>query len=50
VALISHGDTLRILMAVLAGRGPREIDWVPVVNCQALTRYRSARKRLQTGC
>lgn len=50
VALISHGDTLRILMTVLDGRGHREIDWVPVENCHALTRCRPGRKGPKTGC
>lgn len=50
VALISHGDTLRILLAVLEGLSHREIDGVPVENCQALTRHRSGRKRPQIGC
>lgn len=27
VVLVSHGDTLRVLLAVLAGRGYREVDW-----------------------
>lgn len=27
VVLVSHGDTLRVLLAVLAGRGHREVDW-----------------------
>lgn len=38
VALISHGDTLRVLLAVLAGRDHHHIDWVPVDNCEVLTR------------
>lgn len=50
VALISHGDTLRILMAVLDGQGHRKIEWIPVENCQALTRHRSKLKRPKTGC
>lgn len=27
VVLVSHGDALRVLLAVLNGRGPREVDW-----------------------
>lgn len=27
VALVSHGDALRVLLAVLEGRGHREVDW-----------------------
>lgn len=50
VALISHGDALRILMAVLERRGHRDIDWVPVENCQALTRYRPGRNRPKAEC
>ena len=38
VALVSHGDTLRVLLAVLAGRDQHKIGWVPVDNCQVLTR------------
>ena len=37
VALVSHGDTIRILLSLLAGRGHREVDWVPVANGQVLT-------------
>lgn len=50
VALVSHGDALRILMAVLEGRGHRDVDWVPVENCQALTRCRPGLKRRKIGC
>ncbi|WP_297739597.1 histidine phosphatase family protein [uncultured Tessaracoccus sp.] len=32
VALVSHGDTLRVLLAVLQGRGHRDVDWVPIAN------------------
>ena len=38
VALVSHGDTLRVLLSVLAGRGHHKIEWVPVQNCQVLSR------------
>ncbi|MGV8845946.1 histidine phosphatase family protein [Tessaracoccus sp.] len=38
VVLVSHGDTLRVLLAVLAGRDHHEIEWVPVQNCQVVTR------------
>lgn len=27
VALVSHGDALRVLLAVLAGRGHRDVEW-----------------------
>lgn len=27
VVFVSHGDTLRVLLAVLAGRGHRDVDW-----------------------
>lgn len=27
VVVVSHGDTLRVLLAVLAARGHREVDW-----------------------
>lgn len=32
VALVSHGDTIRVLLAVLQGRGHRDVDWVPIAN------------------
>lgn len=32
VVLVSHGDTLRVLLAVLAGKGHREVAWVPIAN------------------
>ena len=38
LALVSHGDTLRILLAVLEGRGHREVEWVEFANGQILTR------------
>lgn len=38
VALVSHGDTLRVLLSVLAGRTHDDIGWVPVENCQVLIR------------
>lgn len=38
LAIVSHGDTLRILLAVLEGRGHREVEWVEFANGQILTR------------
>lgn len=38
LALVSHGDTLRVLLAVLAGRGHRDVDWVEFGNGQVVTR------------
>lgn len=38
LALVSHGDTLRILLAVLEGRGHREVEWVEFGNGQVVTR------------
>lgn len=32
VVLVSHGDTLRVLLAVLAGRGHREVEWGEFAN------------------
>ncbi|MDO5677839.1 MAG: histidine phosphatase family protein [Propionibacteriaceae bacterium] len=32
VVVVSHGDTLRILLAVLAGRGHREVEWLEFGN------------------
>ncbi len=29
VALVSHGDALRVLQAVLEGRGHQDVDWTP---------------------
>lgn len=39
VALVSHGDTIRVLLAVLQGRGHRDVDWVPIAN-GSVTRVR----------
>ena len=33
VVLVSHGDALRVLLALLDGRTHREVDWVPLPNC-----------------
>lgn len=38
VVLVSHGDTLRVLLAVLAGVGHRDVDWVPIGNGEVLAR------------
>ncbi|HSO69408.1 MAG TPA: histidine phosphatase family protein [Arachnia sp.] len=38
LAVVSHGDTLRILLAVLEGRGHREVEWIEIANGQVLTR------------
>lgn len=32
VALVSHGDTIRIAVSVLAGRGPDDVRWTDVPN------------------
>ncbi|WP_296141056.1 histidine phosphatase family protein [uncultured Tessaracoccus sp.] len=32
VALVSHGDTLRVLLALLDGRSHREVRWAPIAN------------------
>lgn len=32
VALVSHGDTIRVLLALLAGRSHRDVEWIPVEN------------------
>ena len=39
VALVSHGDTLRVLLAVLQGKGHRDVAWVPIEN-GSVTRVR----------
>ncbi|MBO1030444.1 histidine phosphatase family protein [Tessaracoccus sp. SD287] len=38
VMLVSHGDTLRVLLALLEGRTHREIAWSPITNCAVITR------------
>lgn len=38
LAIVSHGDTLRILLAVLEGRGHREVEWIEFANGQVLSR------------
>lgn len=38
VMLVSHGDTLRVLVALLEGRTHREVDWTPITNCAVITR------------
>ena len=41
ILLVSHGDTLRILLAILDGGGHRDVDWVTYAawpNCHAETR------------
>ena len=38
LALVSHGDTLRVLLAVLEGRGHRDVEWVEFGNGQVVTR------------
>lgn len=38
VVLVSHGDTLRVLLALLDGRGHREVTWEPLANCEIITR------------
>ncbi|MGO1384053.1 MAG: histidine phosphatase family protein [Arachnia sp.] len=38
VALVSHGDTLRVLFSVLAGRTHDNINWVAVENCKVVSR------------
>ncbi|GAA4900697.1 hypothetical protein GCM10025789_19040 [Tessaracoccus lubricantis] len=37
VVLVSHGDTLRILLAVLAGRGHRDVEWLEFGNGEVRT-------------
>lgn len=39
LVLVSHGDTIRILLTVLAGRGHREVQWIEVGNCQVISRH-----------
>ncbi|TFJ95022.1 N(G),N(G)-dimethylarginine dimethylaminohydrolase 2 [Platysternon megacephalum] len=36
--IVSHGDTLRVMLAVLAGRSHRDVDWVPIGNTDVLHR------------
>lgn len=37
IIVVSHGDTLRILLAVLAGRGHREVEWIEFGNGEVVT-------------
>ena len=37
VALVSHGDTIRVALAVLRGVSARDVDWVPVGNGSVTT-------------
>lgn len=38
LVLVSHGDTIRVLLAVLDGVGHRDVDWVPIANGEVLER------------
>ncbi|MBM6404186.1 histidine phosphatase family protein [Phycicoccus sp. CSK15P-2] len=38
VVLVTHGDTLRVALAVLDGRGHRDVDWSVVDNGEVVTR------------
>lgn len=38
VVIVSHGDTLRILLAVLDGRDHRDVEWVEFGNGEVITR------------
>ncbi|MHA6523912.1 histidine phosphatase family protein [Tessaracoccus sp. G1721] len=38
LAVVSHGDTLRILLAVLEGRSHRDVEWVEFGNGKVVTR------------
>lgn len=38
VALVSHGDALRVLLAVLDGRDHRDVEWIEFANGQVVTR------------
>lgn len=38
VVIVSHGDSLRILMAVLDGRSHRDVDWLEFGNGEVVTR------------
>ncbi|GAB2676310.1 histidine phosphatase family protein [Thalassiella azotivora] len=37
VVLVSHGDTLRVALAWLGGRGPRDVEWVELPNGSVTT-------------
>lgn len=37
VVVVSHGDALRILLAVVGGRGHRDVEWVEFRNGQVLS-------------
>ena len=38
VVIVSHGDTLRVLLALLDGRTHREVSWVSIDNCAIISR------------
>ncbi|MEL4504657.1 histidine phosphatase family protein [Luteococcus sp. H138] len=38
LVLVSHGDTLRVLLSVLEGRGHREVDWCAIGNGEVILR------------
>lgn len=38
LVLVSHGDTIRVLLSVLDGCGHRDVDWCPVGNGEVIVR------------
>jgi len=38
IVLVSHGDALRVLMAVLEGASHREVNWVPISTGEVIRR------------
>lgn len=38
VVIVSHGDTLRVLLAVLDGRGHRDVVWRRIANAEVVSR------------
>lgn len=40
--LVSHGDTIRIALAALAGRSHRDVEWVPIENGSLTVRERTS--------
>lgn len=42
--LVTHGDTLRVALALLDGRTHRDVDWAPIPNGAVVSRTRVVRR------
>lgn len=49
LVLVGHGDSLRVLLAVLDGRGHREVEWTRIDNGQVLVREHTPGSRRADG-